>query len=37
MFFVKKPLEERSLRQKQKRVAMNNDYMTTVLKAFCQA
>ncbi|PPT06211.1 hypothetical protein CKA32_002862 [Geitlerinema sp. FC II] len=36
MFFVKKPLEERSLRQKQKRAAMNNDYMTTVLKAFCQ-
>lgn len=27
----------RSLRQKQKRAAMNNDYMTTVLKAFCQA
>ncbi len=27
----------RSLRPKQKRAAMNNDYMTTVLKAFCQA
>ncbi|MBP0006590.1 MAG: ISAs1 family transposase [Cyanobacteria bacterium SBC] len=28
---------QRSLRQKQKRAAMNNDYMTTILKAFCQA
>jgi len=28
---------KRSLRQKIKRAAMNNDYMMTVLKAFCQA
>jgi len=28
---------KRSLRQKMKRAAMNNDYMMTVLKAFCQA
>ncbi|MBP0022008.1 MAG: ISAs1 family transposase [Cyanobacteria bacterium SBLK] len=28
---------KRSLRQKQKRAAMNNDYMTTILKSFCQA
>jgi predicted transposase YbfD/YdcC len=28
---------KRSLRQKRKRAAMNNDYMMTVLNAFCQA
>jgi len=28
---------KRSLRQKQKRAAMNNDYMTTILRSFCQA
>ncbi len=28
---------QRSLRQKIKRAAMNNDYMMQVLKCFCQA
>lgn len=28
---------KRSLRQKRKQAAMNNDYMVTVLNAFCQA
>jgi predicted transposase YbfD/YdcC len=28
---------KRSLRQKSKRASMNNDYMVTVLKSFCQA
>jgi predicted transposase YbfD/YdcC len=28
---------KRSLRQKSKRAAMNNDYMVTVLNSFCQA
>ena len=27
---------KRSLRQKMKRAAMNNDYMMTVLQSFCQ-
>jgi hypothetical protein len=27
---------QRSLRQKMKRAAMNNDCMMTILKAFCQ-
>ncbi len=27
---------KRSLRQKMKRAAMNNDYMMTVLRSFCQ-
>ena len=28
---------QRSLRQKIKRAAMNNDYMMQILKCFCQA
>jgi predicted transposase YbfD/YdcC len=28
---------KRSLRQKRKRAAMNNDYMMQILKCFCQA
>ncbi|MEM8780482.1 MAG: hypothetical protein AAGF26_16780 [Cyanobacteria bacterium P01_G01_bin.49] len=28
---------KRSLRQKMKQAAMNNNYMMTVLNAFCQA